>query len=42
MQLKMGDRKFAVTNLKQYLTLKPAAPDREYIQQYLRDASAHP
>lgn len=41
MQFKMGDKKAALTNLKQYLTLLPEASDREYIQQYIRDASAH-
>jgi predicted Zn-dependent protease len=42
MQLKMGDKKAAQTNLRQYLTLKPTAPDREYIQQYIRDDSGKP
>ncbi len=42
MQLKMGDKKAALTNLKQYLTLKPAAPDHEYIQQYIREISGQP
>jgi predicted Zn-dependent protease len=42
MQLNMGDKKAALTNLKRYLTLKPAAHDREYIQQYINDGVVRP